>query len=145
MTSTHTSISRLLAVMASSVAALALIAGCASTSTGSAQQVNIIEPANNATVGTTFKVRFGVKGLEVAPAGDIVANSGHHHLLINLDSMPVGESIPFSDQHMHFGKGQTEAEIKLAPGVYKLTAQFANGAHQSYGKPLSETITITVK
>jgi Domain of unknown function (DUF4399) len=62
-----------------------------------------------------------------------------------LDSVPTGESVPFSDKHMHFGKGQTEAEIKLTPGVYKLTAQFANGAHQSYGKPLSETITVTVK
>ncbi len=137
--------SRFVTLIAASVAAIALISGCASTGGGSAQKVSILEPANNATVGTTFKVRFGVKGLEVAPAGDIVANSGHHHLLINLDSLPAGESIPFSDQHMHFGKGQTEAEIKLAPGVYKLTAQFANGAHQSYGKPLSETITVTVK
>ena len=145
MKSIHTSFSRLFAVVASSVATLALVAGCASTAGGSAQKVSILEPANNATVGTTFMVKFGVKGLEVAPAGDIVANSGHHHLLINLDSMPAGESIPFTEKHMHFGKGQTEAEIKLAPGVYKLTAQFANGAHQSYGKPLSDTITVTVK
>ncbi len=139
------SMSRLLTVLAASVAALALVSGCANTPSPPAQQVSILEPANNATVGTTFKVRFGVKGLEVAPAGDIVANSGHHHLLINLDSMPAGESIPFSDKHMHFGKGQTEAEVKLAPGVYKLTAQFANGAHQSYGKSLSDVITVTVK
>lgn len=137
--------SRFAALMATSVAAIALISGCASAPSGPAQQVSILEPANNATVGTTFKVRFGVKGLEVAPAGDIVANSGHHHLLINLDSITAGESIPFTEKHMHFGKGQTEAEVKLAPGVYKLTAQFANGAHQSYGKPLSQTISVTVK
>jgi hypothetical protein len=109
------------------------------------QSVSILEPADNATVGTTFKVRFGVKGLSVAPAGEIVANSGHHHLLINLDPIPSGESVPFTEKHMHFGQGQTEAEVKLAPGTYKLTAQFANGAHQSYGKPLSQTITVTVK
>lgn len=145
MTTTHTSASRLLTSAAAAVATLALISGCASTPAQNAQQVRILEPTNNATVGTTFKVRFGTKGLEVAPAGDIVANSGHHHLLINLDAIAPGESIPFSDKHMHFGKGQTEAEVKLAPGVYKLTAQFANGAHQSYGKPLSETITVTVK
>lgn len=135
-------------LIAASLTATALIAvtGCASTSPAApAQNVSILEPANGATVGTTFKVRFGVKGLEVAPAGDIVANSGHHHLLINLDSITAGESIPFTEQHMHFGKGQTEAEVKLAPGTYKLTAQFANGAHQSYGKPLSQTITVTVK
>lgn len=145
MKSFNSSLVRLAIVLATSVTVLALVSGCASTPAEPAQQVRILEPANNATVGTTFKVRFGVKGLDVAPAGDIVANSGHHHLLINLDAIAPGESIPFTDKHMHFGKGQTEAEIKLAPGVYKLTAQFANGAHQSYGKPLSETITVTVK
>ncbi len=136
-----------LRLITTAIAATAVIAlsGCASNMSAPAQNVSILEPADGATVGTTFKVRFGVKGLEVAPAGDIVANSGHHHLLINLDSLPAGESIPFSDQHMHFGKGQTEAEVKLAPGSYKLTAQFANGAHQSYGKPLSQTIRVTVK
>ncbi len=134
--------------IAASLTATALIAitGCASTSPAApAQAMSILEPANGATVGTTFKVRFGVKGMEVAPAGDIVKNSGHNHLLINLDALPAGESIPFTDKHMHFGKGQTEAEVKLAPGTYKLTAQFGNGAHQSYGKPMSESITVTVK
>lgn len=130
---------------AAAAVTLLALTGCASQMSAPSQNVSILEPADGATVGTTFKVRFGVKGLEVAPAGDIVANSGHHHLLINLDSLPAGESIPFSDQHMHFGKGQTEAEVKLAPGSYKLTAQFANGAHQSYGKPLSQTIRVTVK
>jgi len=33
----------------------------------------------------------------------------------------------------------------LPAGTYKLTAQFANGAHQSYGKALSQTIMVTVK
>ncbi len=133
-------------VFATLAAAVAIgITGCASTPMEPAQSVSIVSPANGATVGTTFMVKFGVKGMAVAPAGDIVANSGHHHLLINLDSMPSGESIPFSEKHMHFGKGQTEGEVKLAPGVYKLTAQFANGAHQSFGKAMSNSITVTVK
>ena len=138
------SLFRTLAASFAAAAVVLTISGCASTM-APAQATFIAEPANNATVPTTFKVRFGIKGMAVAPAGDIVANSGHHHLLINLDSVPTGESIPFSDQHMHFGKGQTEAEVKLPPGVYKLTAQFANGAHQSYGKAMSQSITVTVK
>lgn len=142
-TSFHSSFSRRL-TLASLTAAALMIAGCASMSEP-AQQTRILEPADGATVGTTFKVKFGVKGMEVAPAGDVVANSGHHHLLINLDSMPAGESIPFTDKHMHFGRGQTEAEVKLAPGNYTLTAQFANGAHQSYGKGMSHSIKVTVK
>lgn len=125
-------------------AALVAITGCA-TKPASTQNVRILEPANNAVVGTTFKVRFGVAGMAVEPAGEVVANSGHNHLLIDMDSIASGESIPFTPKHMHFGKGQQEADIKLEPGTYKITAQFANGAHQSYGKDMSQTITITVK
>ena len=122
---------------------LGLLAGCASYSP--AQSVSLLEPADGATVGTTFKVRFGVKGMAVAPAGDIVKDSGHNHLLINRMPVKTGESVPFDDNHRHFGAGQTEAMITLAPGQYKLTSQFANGAHQSYGAPMSSTIQITVK
>ncbi len=129
---------------ASLAAALMALTGCATKSMPE-QNVRILEPANNAVVGQTFKVRFGVAGMAVEPAGDVIANSGHNHLLINLDSIATGESIPFTEKHMHFGKGQQEAEVKLPPGVYKLTAQFANGAHQSYGKAMSQTITVTVK
>ena len=120
------------------------LAGCASMN-DPAQAVMLLEPADGASVSSPFKVRFGIKGMSVAEAGEILANSGHHHLLINQAAIAKGESVPFSDQHLHFGKGQTEAEVKLAPGTYKLTAQFANGAHQSYGAAMSRTITVTVK
>lgn len=126
------------------VAATLLLAGCAGMA-DPAQSVSLVEPADGATVSSPFKVRFGVKGMSVAPAGDIVANSGHHHLVINGGPVPVGESVPFSDRSLHFGKGQTETDVTLPPGNYQLTAQFANGAHQSYGKPMSQTIRITVK
>ena len=53
--------------------------------------------------------------------------------------------MPFTERSLHFGKGQTETELTLPPGSYSLTAQFANGAHQSYGKPMSQTIRVTVK
>ena len=120
------------------------LAGCASMN-DPAQAVMLLEPADGASVSSPFKVRFGIKGMSVAEAGEILANSGHHHLLINQAAIAKGESVPFSDQHLHFGKGQTEAEVKLAPGTFKLTAQFANGAHQSYGAGMSRTITVTVK
>ena len=86
-----------------------------------------------------------MQGMSVAPAGDIVKASGHNHLLINRMPVAAGESVPFDDNHRHFGAGQTEAMITLPPGQYKLTSQFANGAHQSYGAPMSASIQITVK
>ncbi len=123
---------------------LALLAGCATPSTET-PSVSLLEPADGATVGTTFKVRFGVKGMKVAPAGDVLANSGHNHLLINRLAIPAGEPIPFDDKNRHYGMGQTETMITLPPGQYKLTTQFANGAHQSYGPAMSSSIQITVK
>ena len=134
---------RLLAGTSIACMALALLAGCATPTP--TLSVSLMEPADGATVGTTFKVRFGVKGMTVAPAGAIAPDSGHNHLLINQMPVPKGESVPFDDQHKHFGAGQTEAMITLPPGQYKLTSQFANGAHQSYGAPMSSTIQITVK
>ena len=132
-----------LAALTALTAAL-LLSACQHLGTP-ALSVSLLQPADGATVSSPFKVRFGVVGLTVEPAGDIKPASGHHHLLINLDSLPAGESVPFTDRHLHFGKGQTETEVTLPPGRYKLTAQFANGAHQSYGKALSQTIRITVK
>ena len=133
--------------LASTAAALALLTACAVPAKldAPAQSVSLLEPVNGAIVATTFKVRFGVKGMTVAPAGAIAADSGHNHLLINQLPVKAGDSVPFDDQHKHFGAGQTEAMVTLLPGQYQLTSQFANGAHQSYGAPMSASITVTVK
>lgn len=110
-----------------------------------AQSVNFLEPKDGTVVSSPFKVIFTVNGMEVIPAGELKTNTGHHHLLINTDSIPSGDVIPFDNTHIHFGKGQTETEVSLPSGKYKLTMQFANGAHQSYGPQLSKSIEVTVK
>jgi hypothetical protein len=129
-------------------AVMLTLGGCATTAVEPAKPnegVFFIDLADGATVTSPIKVKFGVMGKEVKPAGDATPNSGHHHLLVNLDAKPAGEAIPFDAMHIHYGKGQTEAEVKLAPGDYKLTMQFANLAHESYGPAWSKTIRITVK
>jgi hypothetical protein len=124
-----------------------VLAGCSSAPVAPQQSVFFVSPTDGVTVTSPFKVQFGVKNLTVKPALEDIENNnaGHHHLLVNLDSLPAGQGIPFTDQHIHFGKGQTEAEVKLPPGRYKLTMQFANGAHVSYGQRLSQTIMVTVR
>ncbi len=97
-------------------------------------------------VTSPLTVEFGVEGMEVEPAGEIKENSGHHHLLINHDFVVAGEVIPAGDSTLiHFGKGQTSTEVNLAPGDYKLTMQFANGAHMSYGEKMSASINVSVE
>ncbi|WP_175001276.1 DUF4399 domain-containing protein [Duganella vulcania] len=109
------------------------------------QSVSFVEPADGATVTSPFKVKFAVSGMDVKPAGDMTANTGHHHLLINAAPVKAGEVVPADEHHIHFGKGQTETEVKLPPGTYTLSMQFANGLHQSYGPGMSKDIKITVK
>ncbi len=110
-----------------------------------AQSVDFIEPKHGATVPQTFKLKFAVDGMSVAPAGDMSEGTGHHHLLINTPDIAQGEVIPMNDSHRHFGKGQTETELTLPPGRHRLTMQFADGAHRSYGEKMRKSIEITVK
>jgi hypothetical protein len=125
--------------------AAVVIVGCAANAPKPAKYVYFVEPQDGATVTSPVKVKFAVVGMELKPAGDDTANSGHHHILINLDAIPEGVTVPANDTNIHFGKAQTEAELKLAPGTYKLTMQYADKDHKSYGPALAKTITVTVK
>ncbi len=127
------------------MAGLTLFVSASAYAAAPAQRVFFVEPKNGAVVTSPFKVVFGVSGMAVEPAGEIKPDSGHHHLLINNGPVKAGEVIPADDTHLHFGKAQTETEVTLAPGKYTLTMQFANGAHQSYGKKMSKTIHVVVK
>ncbi len=83
--------------------------------------------------------------MQVAPAGEMKPGTGHHHILINTPPIAENHVIPADDQHKHFGKGQTETELSLPPGVHTLSLQFADGAHRSYGEAYRQTIRVTVK
>jgi len=109
--------------------------------------VYIIAPANGATVSSPFTVRFGLKGMGVAPAGVNHPNTGHHHLLIDVADLPdLGTPLPATDNIRHFGGGQTEAEITLPAGQHTLQLVFADYLHLAHERPVvSEKVTITVK
>ncbi|OEK04442.1 DUF4399 domain-containing protein [Roseivirga misakiensis] len=96
-------------------------------------------------VSSPVLVKMGVSGMEVQPAGEVVKGTGHHHMIIDGSFIKTGVPVPANDTHIHYGKGQVEAELNLSPGEHTLTLQFANGIHQSYGEEWSKTITINVK
>jgi hypothetical protein len=109
--------------------------------------VYFIEPQDGATLEQTFTVKFGLKGMGVAPAGVAVQNTGHHHLLVDVSTLPaMNAPLPMSDQVRHFGAGQTEAELSLAPGTHTLQLLLGDQNHVPHEPPvLSERITVTVK
>lgn len=110
-------------------------------------KVYFIEPANGATVDKTFTVKFGLKGMGVAPAGVDAPATGHHHLLIDLDQEPaMNMPLPMTDNLKHFGKGQTETEVTLPPGKHTLQLLVGDKNHVPLDPPvISEKITVTVK
>ncbi|WP_287495988.1 DUF4399 domain-containing protein [Pandoraea sp. CB10b_02] len=124
-----------------------LLAGASACALAQSAQPRVffVSPTDGATVTNPVVVKFGVEGMAIKPAGDMASNTGHHHLIIDGDPIPAGQVVPTDDTHLHFGKGQTETSVNLTPGDHTLTMQFANGAHQSYGPAMSQTIKVHVK
>ncbi|OAJ51322.1 rod shape-determining protein RodA [Paraburkholderia ginsengiterrae] len=127
------------------LAGVALAGLLAASGVAQAAGVSFVQPADGATVSNPVHVVFGVDGMSVAPAGTMTEGTGHHHLLVDGKPLPKGEVIPANDKSLHFGKGQTEADLTLPPGDHTLTLQFGDGAHRSYGPEMSKTITVHVK
>ena len=92
-----------------------------------------------------FLIQFGLSGMGIAPAGTDRANTGHHHLLINVNEIDLSKPIPSSSSHIHFGGGQTESLIDLMPGDYSMQLVLGDMTHKPHNPPIiSQRINITV-
>jgi hypothetical protein len=114
-------------------------------------KVSFLEPTDGAKVTGPLQngkvevhVKMGAEGIAIKPAGAVEAGSGHHHLVIDAPAVAPGDAVPKDEQHMHFGKGQTEATVELAPGPHTLQLQLGDGIHRSYGPALAPSIKVEV-
>jgi hypothetical protein len=109
------------------------------------------EPANYITnlrdgdsIQTPYVLKFGLSQYGLAGISDEAPRTGHHHLLINQDlPLDFSKPLPFTENYVHFGKGQMETVLTLKPGTYTLRMLLANHKHI----PLfiySPKITVTV-
>ena len=111
-------------------------------------EVYFIAPQDGAKVHSPVTIKFGLKGMGIAPAGIKFDNTGHHHLLVDTDlsEVKLDAPMPATDKIVHFGKGQTETTLTLTPGKHTLQLVFADYLHQSFDPALhSKKITITVE
>lgn len=109
-------------------------------------ELYFIAPQDGATVTSPLTVRFGLKGMGIAPAGSAMPDTGHHHLLIDTGLPPLDLPVPADAQHLHFGKGQTETVLTLAPGTHRLQLLLGDHRHLPHDPPVkSKEITITVR
>ena len=106
-----------------------------------------IDLKDGATVSNPVVVRFGLSGMGIAPAGIQKEHTGHHHLLIDT-ALPtdLSQSLPTTENVRHFGGGQTEVSLQLAPGKHTLQLLLADHLHRPHQPVVaSAVITITVK
>lgn len=137
-------------VIAALLIALSL-AGCGPaaekrTPSPAGAKVFFIEPMNGAAVSSPVTVTFGIEGMEIVPAGTERPDSGHHHVLVDTKLADIASPIPADDNHIHLGKGQSEATLELEPGQHTLQLVLGDANHIPHAPPVqSEVITITVK
>jgi hypothetical protein len=133
-------------VLAALALGVAAAAGLPRTPAPKDVELYIISPKDGATVKSPVTVRFGLRGMGIAPAGVPMENTGHHHLLIDAAPPPFDQPVPADANHLHFGKGQTEASVTLTPGKHTLQLLLADHLHVPHDPPvMSKPITITVE
>lgn len=107
--------------------------------------VYFIDLKDGATIAPKTVIHFGLRGMGIAPAGSDKEDSGHHHLLIDSELPPLDEPIPSDFNHLHFGAGQTEAEVNLPPGPHTLQLLLGDKNHIPHSPPvMSERIRVIV-
>ena len=130
------------------LALLLLLAGLSACATLRPSQARVFftSPSDGATVTSPVKVTMGAENFLVEPAGPVKAGAGHLHIIVDTDCVPAGKVVPSDATHLHYGKGQLEAELALSRGTHTLCLQAADGAHIALaGAGMTQKITLTVK
>ena len=111
-----------------------------------AAAVYFITPKNDDIVSGEVVVKFGLQNFGVSPAGLNVNGTGHHHLIIDADLPNLTQPIQADENHVHFGKGQTEVKLELEPGTHTLQLLLGDYRHIPHRPPIySNKITIVVE
>ena len=134
------------AVISLIVGVMAIPALAGETPAPAGAEVYFITPADGATLSNPVTVIFGLRNMGVAPAGVEKDKTGHHHLLIDTGLPDLDSAIPSDETHRHFGGGQTQTTLELAPGSHTLQLLLGDWSHVPHNPPVtSEQITITVE
>lgn len=112
------------------------------------RRVEIVAPADGDTLNAgPVTIRLEAHGFQVVPAGDMTANSGHHHLFLDRDVSPAGEPIPTEEGYIiHMGTGASEYTFEaVAPGEHRLIAVVGDAVHIPVDPPLMDTVRFVVR
>jgi hypothetical protein len=103
-------------------------------------------PIDGIRVSQRFTAQIGLRGLGLAPAGVVKPGTGHHHLLIDVDTIDLNKPIPSDYNHIHLGNGQSEVVLTLTPGTHTLQLLVGDHVHIPHVPAvMSKKITIYVR
>lgn len=126
--------------------AVLFVSACSAGASDADGRVRFVDLRDGAAVSSPLVVKMAADNFTVEPAGEVKAGHGHLHIVIDGDCIPAGQVVPKDDQHLHYGQGQVEATLELAPGPHTLCLQAADGAHVALsGADLTQKISITVQ
>jgi hypothetical protein len=115
------------------------------TASAPSAEVYFHTPSDGMRVPERFTVKIGLREMGVAPAGVVKPFTGHHHLLIDTDMVPLDQPIPSDYNHIHLGNGQTEVVLTLPAGTHTLQLLLGDHQHMPHQPPvMSKKITIYV-
>jgi len=111
-------------------------------------RVRIVAPGDGHVIeGPSVTVRMEVEGFDLVPAGENVANSGHHHLFLNDDVSPAGVPIPtIPGRVVHIGDAtQSYTFEDVPPGDHRLIAVVGDWLHIPLIPWVVDTVFFTVQ
>jgi hypothetical protein len=103
-------------------------------------KVFFVDLTDGAKLPLKSTIKFGISGMEVAPAGTDKANSGHHHLIVDAPLPALDREIPSDLNYIHFGRGQTSAEVTLTPGEHTLQLLLGDHQHVPHDPPVASNV-----
>ncbi len=122
---------------------LLLLAGCGRAETASVQ---IVEPSSGAVIAVSnVEIVLQAGGIEIAPAADERPGTAHHHLFVDRDLTPLGDTIPSGVSGiLHLGRGQTRFLLReVAPGDHVVIALLADRNHVPLSPAAADTVYFT--
>ena len=134
---------RLLALLAP--VALLLVA-CGDDDKEPAASVSFTQPADGDHVAGGLHLAMKADGITIEPAGDgaVHEGAGHFHVIADDGCVAPGTAVPKDADHLHFGKGQSEGTIYLAPGKHELCLQPGDGTHVALAPTDELTVDVGV-
>jgi Domain of unknown function (DUF4399) len=135
-------------IMLSSAIVFSVPSFAGTTEIDATAEVHFADLKDGDSVASPLTVKFASSGVTIEPAGPAKPNAGHYHLLIDttMSADEMQYAIASDDNHLHFGKAQTETSVTLAPGKHTLQIVLGDGAHELHKTPvMSKVITVNVK